>query len=532
MGWDHGYHSNIAYSCGFYRELAPNWIDLAALLKGHASPRRQEGDDFAYLELGSGMGLGLCLLAAAYPEGSFVGVDFQPDHVAHASRLALDMGLTNVRFLEADFLKLSEDPTPLGIGEGFAYVAAHGIATWVVEPVQQALLAVAAAALRPGGVFYCSYNTFPGWLGRTAFQKLAWLELGRRDPSDPAEAFRRSTEQLKVLLGNDAAPTPLGNNLPNLMGELGWIDPERTDYLCGEFANEGWAPLYVADMHARCARHKLRHIGTATLPEAFEQLLAPTLQEAIQAEINPVIRQTLLDLATNKAFRRDLFVKGLQRTTAQDLDRILAQMHVVALDKLPLADDAHGPNRFAFSTSFGVVEGAPEVYGSIAEAIREAGSCSIAQLLEISGQPVAEVLLVLSLFLDAGWIGLNRGQAGQAAFGSALRCNNLLMHWIQGGRPYTHLVVPAIGTALPISCAESLVDAAHSDGLKGDMLLTCVLLGMEQLKAPLPGLDKGPSPDLDARRRHLTEVRSTYLTRRRPLLQHLGALSKTKPLRN
>ena len=65
MSWDHGYFSSASYTSGVYRELAPAWLDFAALLKGHQPPRAHEGDAFSYLELGSGMGLGLCLLAAA-----------------------------------------------------------------------------------------------------------------------------------------------------------------------------------------------------------------------------------------------------------------------------------------------------------------------------------------------------------------------------------------------------------------------------------------------------------------------------------
>ncbi len=530
MAWDHGYHSHSAYTCGYFRELAPNWIDLAALLKGHASPRRCEGEPFTYLELGSGMGLGLCLLAAAYPEGTFLGVDFQPDHIAHASRLAADLGLANVRFLEADFLQLRDDPAPLGpgpaTGGGFQYVVAHGIATWVTEPVQEALLAVAAAALVSGGVFYCSYNTFPGWLARTAFQKLYRLEQGRRDPSDPAAAFRAAGARLKTLLGTAEAPSPLGSAFPHLEAELAWIDTNQTDYLCGEYANEGWEPLYVADMHQRCARHKLRHLGTATLPEAFEQLLAPSLQGALQEETNPLLRQTLLDLATNKAFRRDLFVKGLQRTTAQDLEGILAALAVVPLDPAPDA----GPESpdYEFTTSFGQVVGDPAVYGPIEAAIRAGRGCRVADLVEHNGEPTAEVLLVLSLFLDTGRIGLDRGKAGEKAFAGAQRCNAVLLHYVQGGRPYGHLVVPAIGSALPISVPDVLVNAAHGDGLAGPMLSTCVLLGLEQLNVELLGPDKQPFGDAAARQVRMEELASAFVERRLPTLQRLGALPRPR----
>ena len=58
MTWDHGYFSSTSYTAGFYRELAPAWLDFAALLKGHQPPRSHEGEPFTYLELGSGMGLG------------------------------------------------------------------------------------------------------------------------------------------------------------------------------------------------------------------------------------------------------------------------------------------------------------------------------------------------------------------------------------------------------------------------------------------------------------------------------------------
>ena len=59
MGWDHGYTSRETYTAHFHSEMAPNWLDFAALVKGHTPPRRREGAPFRYLELGCGMGFGL-----------------------------------------------------------------------------------------------------------------------------------------------------------------------------------------------------------------------------------------------------------------------------------------------------------------------------------------------------------------------------------------------------------------------------------------------------------------------------------------
>jgi SAM-dependent methyltransferase len=147
------------------------------------------------------MGFGLCLLAALHPEGTFLGIDFNPAHISHAEGLRGRLALTNVRFLEADFVALAADPAPLGpapaFGGGFHYVVAHGIATWISEPIQAALLQLASAALNPGGILYCSYNTFPGWLGATAFQEFAEAQR-RRVVADQKAAASRGSKQIKI----------------------------------------------------------------------------------------------------------------------------------------------------------------------------------------------------------------------------------------------------------------------------------------------------------------------------------------------
>ena len=69
MSWDHGYVSSGQYTCGYYPELAPAWLDFAALFRGHAPPRERIVAPFRYLELGSCIGYSLFLLAAVHPDG-------------------------------------------------------------------------------------------------------------------------------------------------------------------------------------------------------------------------------------------------------------------------------------------------------------------------------------------------------------------------------------------------------------------------------------------------------------------------------
>src|ERR1041385_4891014 len=106
MTWSHGYNVSLGYTFGFYRETVPDWLNFAALLNGYRVPDTQ--GVFRYLDLGCGQGFGLCLLAAIYPKAEFLGVDFNPENVAHGRELARSAGLFNVRFEEADFFDLGE----------------------------------------------------------------------------------------------------------------------------------------------------------------------------------------------------------------------------------------------------------------------------------------------------------------------------------------------------------------------------------------------------------------------------------------
>src|SRR5690554_3935168 len=96
--WTAGYISDVAYTLGFYREMAPPFLDYVCALNGYTGPRRTP---MRYCELGCGRGYGTALLAAANPDSSFVGIDFNPAHIREARSLAERAGLANVTFLES-----------------------------------------------------------------------------------------------------------------------------------------------------------------------------------------------------------------------------------------------------------------------------------------------------------------------------------------------------------------------------------------------------------------------------------------------
>jgi SAM-dependent methyltransferase len=440
MTWQHGYFADIPYTNGFYREMAPAWLDFAALLRGHRPPRRQ-GEAFRYLELGCGMGFGLILLATLHPEAQFSGIDFQPDHVLHGRRLAAELELDNIQFEEADFLALADAPQRWT--DSYHYVAAHGIATWVTAPIQQALLAVASNALTAGGIFYCSYNTFPGWLGATAFQEFAEAQRRRSDPSAAGAALQGAAKTLISLLGSSESPSALGLAQPGLRGRLEQLPRQDSAYLLQEYANEGWQPLYVSEMHRRAAVHKLRFQASATLSENFDGLLPTLARETVQAETNPGLRQLLQDLAINQTFRRDLFVRSLAPLTPIALERQINGLGLRLQEAPP--QEAYG-----FATSFGQVTGKAEMYGAVEESLSH-GPRSIGELRQAHAINLPAMAQITALLLQAGRIGLDRGHAGAGAGDRCRRVNGVIRELQRESRGYSYLAAPSLGSAVAFS---------------------------------------------------------------------------------
>lgn len=460
MEWQHGYHADGTYTCGFYRELAPAWLDFASLLKGHRSPRRHAAEPFCYLELGSGMGLGLCLLAVTHPEGQFVGIDYQPDHILHSRRLSEALQLENIHFIEGDILHLSEDS---GEFRGrFHYVVAHGIATWVAQSIRQALLKLATAALIPGGLFYCSYNTLPGWLSAFPLQQLALLESRRRAPGaiGASEAVHVAAGTLQALLGTTEQPSALAMALPGLREQLARLSHLDSAYLVQEYINEGWQPLTVQAFHASAMATKLRYVASAALPENFPGLLPSNVRDTVMAEPDPIVRETLQDLAINQSFRRDIFSRGVDPLPTAELTALLKATHFCL-------QEAPDQEAYAFKTSFGLVNGNVQLYRSVEASLAD-GPVSFAVLQDRLSLSIPDLAQGLSLLLHSGRVGFHRGEAGEAASGACSAVNKVLSQLQLAGRPYHFRPVASIGSAVGFSLPEALLEATAQSNQQSD----------------------------------------------------------------
>ncbi len=394
--WSHGYDVSMAYSFGFFREMAPTWLDFCATLAGYEAPERRTGK-FRYLELGSGQGFGLCLLAAANPEGEFTGVDFQPEHVSHSRNLADAAGLTNARFIEADFMDLAAQ-WPQQLGQ-FEYVALHGIYSWVSDELRAAVLQCLNHAVAPGGLVYASYNALPGWLGSVPFQHFARLMKGMS--SEPATvAIDRSLDMLSSLA---AAEAPVFRALPTLAPKVEAMKGREKSYLVHEFLAEGWKPFWQSEVREQFRRSQLDYVASATLADDLvSEFLPSALHDALAQQQDGKLREDLQDFVINKVFRRDIYCRGAQKRSG---GKSAPEAVLYKIAAVPPAAP------ISFETAFGVIKWEPEVFRNIVDAAA-AGPKPIGELFRLPRSTAWQPRHVLLLLLHASVLGVGAARAG------------------------------------------------------------------------------------------------------------------------
>jgi hypothetical protein len=255
----------------------------------------------------------------------------------------------------------------------------------------------------------------------------------------------------------------------------------------------------VADLHRRCAAHKLRFHASATLPENFLDLLPANVRPAVLAETDPGLRQSLQDLAINQSFRRDLFLRGVDSSTDSELRQRISGVMLRLLE-------APATEGYGFTTSFGEVSGAADRYRQLEQGLA-GGPRSFGQLLEATGIALPGLAKTVSLLLHSGRIGFDR--CACADFNRARQVNDQLLELILEGRPYDHLLAPGSGGAVVFSLVEALIVDGQRRHLGGQEL-------EQHLQEGLAGLGRslqGPATE-----------KLTAFAERQPRLQALGVL--------
>jgi SAM-dependent methyltransferase len=514
------YPTEKTYPAFAHRELSVSWIVLAALLGGrHRIAPEFLSSGFHYLEFGCGPGLNLLFNAVAHPRASFHGVDLNPTHIAEATARARDLGVGNVTYALGDLSAFAAGlpgggPTR-GWPEAYDVVVAHGVASWVGAEVREALGAAAGSLLRPGGLFYCSYNTYPGWLPCTTLKMLSQEEALRAGGSTTPAIVRRSAELLLSLCGEAEEPFALGRSLPGLRPELERIPSFPASYLIGEY-HAGHQPLYVGPMHRLCAAYGLSHVGSASLPEMFPEMLDPARRSVVLAAGDPALREVLLDLATVQTFRRDLFAKGPCTPPPPWRRAVLS-----GLSLHPCFPPGDPPT--AFDTGLGRLALDPAFVSGLQDALAE-GARSLGEVTDLMSIDLEELVRRLSVLLQGGVIGVSL-PADPAVDGleSLIGAfNQRALAAITTGEEIGALLSPVLLQPIPLTLMEAFFLQTATTDLSTEEVVQLVWMGVSMAGGTIKDKDGQPIEDPRVALDTLRESWEAFSAERLPVLRSLG----------
>ncbi|WP_439629466.1 methyltransferase regulatory domain-containing protein [Gemmata sp.] len=252
------------------------------------------------LELGCAAGGNIATIGEMYPDSELVGVDLSARQIADGQQVVKAAGLTNVDLRHASITDIDESYGT------FDYIICHGVFSWVPDPVRQKILAVCGANLKPTGVAYVSYNTYPGWHMRGMLRDMMRFHADRfTTPKQKVEQARALIDFLASSTKNDSGPYGA-----LLRQELESIRHQADHYLYHEHLEEVNDPVYFHQFIDMAHKHNLRYLGEARLPTMVTTNFAPDVRKAIATVATDQIQiEQYLDFVRNRMFRETLLVR-------------------------------------------------------------------------------------------------------------------------------------------------------------------------------------------------------------------------------
>jgi Predicted methyltransferase regulatory domain/Methyltransferase domain len=257
-------------------------------------------------------------LAQALPGATLVGIDAAASAVARGNALAQAAGLENVELRCMDIEALPESRE---LGEGFDYILAHGVYSWIPPRVRVSLLASVRRLMAPMGVAYVSYNAYPGSYLRDMARDILGYHV--REIADPERKLEAAQELMQTIVAIEE-PSPYAQVLRQHMERmLSYSDA----LLFHDDLAEISTPFYFHEFVSHAAHHGLAFLAEADMfesqmrdvPESAGRLMASLPDDA-------VVREQYLDFFKNRMFRQTLLCHE-----AAPLTRVLDEREIERL---------------------------------------------------------------------------------------------------------------------------------------------------------------------------------------------------------
>jgi len=286
-------YDELPYEDAAYFHTHPSTLAVVATLRGF-SPAPVE--TCRVLDLGCAAGFNLLAMSHSLPQAKLVGVDYSSIQIERGRAMQRELACQNVQLLAADIATLTQD-----LGE-FDYIIAHGVYSWVPEPVADSLLAACRRFLAPNGLAYISYNTFPGWHSREPLREMLRFHA---DPSlPPLERTRQARFKLHLTL--DAMPDASAS----LRAEAESIRDDPDAYLFHEYLEADNRPVLFEQFAARAADRGLAFLAEARFATNSFVQTEPILSAFDAAGPDLVRREQQHDFLRNRHFRQSILCRA------------------------------------------------------------------------------------------------------------------------------------------------------------------------------------------------------------------------------
>lgn len=504
--WMQGYFADAGYTYGFFPEMTPsrlNWVVL-----NYGLPPKTK--NFRYLDLGCGQGMNLIYQAISHPDSEFIGIDFLPEHVNHANSLVNEIGIKNIQFLEMDFNELLDRQKELG---SFDFIVTHGIIAWINPKLREILHNAVGKLLQPGGVYYCSYNTMPGWLHAAPFQKLV---VQYNESTTGQSAIQRSKDVMDVLKNTSAA---IFNAQPGLATRLQLMSNANPAYLVQEYNNKHWTPLYVCDVIEELGASKLKYTGTATLTEMYDFGLPPVIKKLLAEQQNIKTKELIRDLSLNQAFRRDVYTKGRNPLTVSRHREAIGSLAFMANPLIP-----RPKKKDPFIVKYGILElkGDPILYHQIMQFLDQQPDTPVTLdkiITEMASTDVRTISSAISLLMQGGWI-LHHVETDTQL---AKKLNRIICDSAVDGIDYKHISTPKSGGAYPMLDIDWHILRCIYEGYSRESWIARIEKSLSRINKKMQ-IEGKPIEDKKEIETRIGQFVQDFMNIRLPFLQKLGAI--------
>ena len=286
-------YDTVPYPTYAQRQTHPDRLAVQATLLGMAPAPVER---CRVLEIACGDGSNLVPMAFHLPGSTFVGVDSAAAPIERARRMAGDLGLDNVRFLQRSVGELPDD---LGT---FDYVVAHGVYSWISPELQEALLAACRRHLSPGGVAFVSYNTYPGNHLRQMVREMMLFHV--RDVESPERVLEQGIALARFVAESQSSPDVYAQLLRHELERFLNVDG---NYLLHDTLEEHNLPIYFHQFAERAARHGLQYLAEADFHEMLDWGFEPEVAQTLgRLGADRIAREQYLDFLKCRCFRQTL----------------------------------------------------------------------------------------------------------------------------------------------------------------------------------------------------------------------------------